>query len=200
MARISPVPASEAGLRTKLAYHFVRKGMADLAGRELEAALEPVQVFAHTPGLLNAYGKLEQATAKLDRLPERLSHLAQLKAATMINCEYCIDLGSQVARRAGFSDDELLDLPRYRDSQLFSELDKLVLDYVVAISRTPVEVTDELFAALRTHLDERQMVELTHQIAIENFRGRFNSAVGVGAAGFSEGMVCALPEPAAIPA
>lgn len=194
MARISAVPSSEAGFRTKLAYHFVRKGMADLAGRELEAALEPVQVFAHKPGLLNAYGKLEQATAKLHGLPERLNHLAQLKAATMVNCEYCIDLGSQVARRAGFSDDELLDLPRYRDSDLFSELDKLVLDYVVGMSRTPVDVPDKLFAALRTHLDEAQMVELTHLIAIENFRGRFNSGVGVGAAGFSEGMVCAMPE------
>ncbi|HEX5909246.1 MAG TPA: carboxymuconolactone decarboxylase family protein, partial [Thermoleophilaceae bacterium] len=156
----------------------------------------PIQVMAHRPGLLNAYGKLEQATAKLDRLPERLNHLAQLKAATLTSCEFCIDLGSQVARKAGLSDQELLALPDYRRSGLFSELDTLVLDYAVAASRTPVDVPDELFAALRTHLDEAQMVELTHLVALENYRGRFNMAVGIGAAGFSEGMVCAVPEPA----
>ena len=91
------------------------------------------------------------------------------------------------------SDDELLALSSYRDSALFSVLDKLVLDYTVGMCRTPVEVPDELFAALRQHLSDAQLVELTHLIALENLRGRFNLALGVGAAGFSEGMVCAVP-------
>jgi alkylhydroperoxidase family enzyme len=86
-----------------------------------------------------------------------------------------------------------LALPSYRTSALFSDLDKLVLDYAVGISRTPVEVSDALFAGLRKHFDEAQLVELTHLIALENLRGRFNLALGVGAAGFSEGMVCAVP-------
>jgi alkylhydroperoxidase family enzyme len=62
------------------------------------------------------------------------------------------------------------------------------------MSRTPVEVPDELFAQLRQHFDEAQMVELTHVIALENMRGRFNLALGISAAGFSEGMVCAVPD------
>jgi len=37
------------------------------------------------------------------------------------------------------------------------------------------------------------LVKLTHVIALENMRGRFNLALGIGAAGFSEGMVCAVP-------
>jgi len=61
------------------------------------------------------------------------------------------------------------------------------------MSRTPVEVTDELFAALREHFDDTQLVELTHVIALENLRGRFNLALGIGAAGFSAGAVCAVP-------
>jgi alkylhydroperoxidase family enzyme len=69
-----------------------------------------------------------------------------------------------------------------------------VLDYAVAISGTPVDVPDTLFAHLREHFDEAQLVELTYIIASENLRGRFNLALGVGAAGFSEGMVCAVPE------
>jgi len=62
------------------------------------------------------------------------------------------------------------------------------------MSRTPTTVSDELFAALREHFDERQMVELTNVIAIENMRARFNSAFDMTPAGFSEGMVCAVPE------
>jgi hypothetical protein len=58
------------------------------------------------------------------------------------------------------------------------------------MSRTPVEVPDELFARLRARFDEAQ---LAHVIALENLRGRFNLAFGIGAAGFSEGMVCAAP-------
>jgi hypothetical protein len=68
-----------------------------------------------------------------------------------------------------------------------------VLDYAVGMSRTPVEVPDALFDRLREHLDDAQIVELTHVIALENMRGRFNLSLGVGSAGFSEGMVCALP-------
>jgi 4-carboxymuconolactone decarboxylase len=148
------------------------------------------------PGLLRSYARLEQDTARLHRLDERLKMLAELKAATLTHCEYCIDLGSQIARHSGLSDEQLLALPAYLASGLFTELEKRVLDYAVGMSRTPVEVSDALVASLREHLDDAQLVELTHVIALENLRGRFNMALGVGAAGFSVGMVCAVPVPA----
>lgn len=72
-----------------------------------------------------------------------------MKAATLTQCEYCIDLGSQASRQRGLSDDELLALPSYRTSALFTEVEKLVLDYAVGMSSTPVDVPDELFEALR---------------------------------------------------
>jgi alkylhydroperoxidase family enzyme len=195
MARIKGVAARDGGLRVRLAYLFTRRSIARLAGRQPDRMLEPLQMYAYVPGLLNAYGKLEQATARLHRLDQRISDLAELKAATLVSCEYCIDLGSQVARRrSGLTDEQLLALPQYRDSDLFTEAEKLVMDYAVAMSRTPADVPDELFAGLREHFDETQMVELTHIIALENLRGRFNLAFGIGAAGFSEGMVCALPD------
>jgi AhpD family alkylhydroperoxidase len=155
--------------------------------------IEPIEMYAHVPVLLRGYAKLEQATGKLHRLSKRFRALAELKTATLTQCEYCIDLGSQVARRWGLSDEELLALPTYRASSLFTDVDKLVLDYASGMSRTPVEVSDALFAKLREHFDDAQIVELTHLIALENMRGRFNLALGIGAAGFSEGMVCAVP-------
>ena len=195
MARIERVSKSDAGLRVKLAYFFTRRQLARLTGRELEDIIEPLELYAHAPGLMFAYGKLEAASAQQDRVDWRLKVLAGLKAATLTHCEFCIDLGSQVARLSGLSDEQLLALPHYRETDLFTNLEKLVLDYATGMSRTPVEVSDALFARLREHFDEAQLVELTSAIALENMRGRFNLALGVGAAGFSEGLVCAVPVP-----
>jgi AhpD family alkylhydroperoxidase len=195
MARIEGVPTSDAGLRVKLAYFFTRRQLARLTGRKPERILEPLELYAHAPGLMFAYGKLEAAAAQQDRVHWRLKVLAGLKAATLTHCEFCIDLGSQVARLSGLSDEQLLALPRYRESTLFTDLEKLVLDYATGMSRTPVEIPEDLFSRLREHFDEAQLVELTSAIALENMRGRFNLALGVGAAGFSEGSVCAVPAP-----
>jgi AhpD family alkylhydroperoxidase len=171
-----------------------RRRTRQLAGTAPEGMIGPLEAYAHRTRLLLGYGALEDATARLRRVPERLKLLAELKAATMTSCEYCVDIGSQIARRAGLSDEHLLALPRYRESELFDEREKLVLDYAVGMSSTPVDVGDELFDALRREFDDAQLVELTNVIALENMRGRFNHALGFGAAGFSEGRVCAIPE------
>jgi alkylhydroperoxidase family enzyme len=92
---------------------------------------------------------------------------------------------------------QLRDLPVYRSSAAFSPLEKLVLDYAVEMTKTPVDVPDPLFAELRRQLDEAQLVELTAAIAWENYRARFDHALGIEAQGFSEGAYCPLPERAA---
>jgi AhpD family alkylhydroperoxidase len=197
MNRIDTTPGAPGGLFTALLLRLSRRKVRQLTGSEPEGMIGPLEAYARLPRLLVGYGMLEDATARLHHVPERLKLLAELKAATLTSCEYCIDIGSQIARRAGLSDAQLLALPRYRDSDEFDQLEKLVLDYAVGMSRTPVAVPDELFAELRRVFDARQLVELTNLIALENMRGRFNMALGFGAAGFSEGMVCAIPEPAA---
>jgi AhpD family alkylhydroperoxidase len=193
MARIKGVPPVQAGLYVTIAYHFTRRAIAKVTGRETERMIEPLEIYAHVPVLFKGYAKLEQATARLHHLDTRLHLLAELKAATLTHCGYCIDMGSAISRRSGLADEEILALPSYQTSPLFSELDKLILDYAVGMSRTPVDVPGELFDRLRQHLDDGQLVELTHRIALENMRGRFNLALGIGPAGFSDGMVCAVP-------
>ncbi len=89
---------------------------------------------------------------------------------------------------------QLRDLPVYRDSPAFSEVDKLLLDYATAMTRTPVDVPDEMFARLRERFSEMQLVELTAAIAWENYRARFDHAFGIEAQGFSAGAYCPLPE------
>ena len=76
----------------------------------------------------------------------------------------------------------------------FSELELLVLDYAEGMTSTPVAVSDELVERLRAHLDDEQLVELTAVIALENYRARFNWALGIAGQGFAEGGACAVPE------
>jgi alkylhydroperoxidase family enzyme len=201
MARIQGVPKEQAGPIVKLVYRFVRKGMKKMTGREAAhgSGIEPVEIWAEQPKMMSGMGKFQQAVRKGNTVDERLKYLVELKGAQMIGCEYCVDLGSQVCRNSGFSDDELLALPRYRQSDLFTEREKLALDYTVGVMRTPVEVTDDLFARMKEHFTDEQLVEITALLTVVNL-DRFNAAFGVGSAGFSEGMVCVPPDrPAARP-
>jgi AhpD family alkylhydroperoxidase len=126
---------------------------------------------------------------------ERLKNLAEMKAALMAGCEFCIDIGTFLSYRTGITERQLRELPSYRDSDAFSELEKLVIEYAEGMTRTPVRVSDELFARLREHFSEKQLVELTSVIALENYRARFNWAFGIGSQGFTkEGDFCPLPE------
>lgn len=88
-------------------------------------------------------------------------------------------------------------LGEYWKSALFSETEKLVLEYADAMTQTPVEVPDALFAKLRGKFTDAQLVELTATLAWENYRARFDHAFGVEAEGFTKGSYCAMPVRAA---
>ncbi len=89
---------------------------------------------------------------------------------------------------------QLHDLAVYKQSPAFSPLEKLVVEYAGEMTKTPVEVSDELFDALRQHFSPAQLVELTAAVAWENYRARFDHALGIEAQGFSAGAFCVLPE------
>src|ERR1700741_395108 len=194
MPRLKGVSDRDAGLGAKISFFFTKRKLAQMTGLETVGMLEPLRMYAHIPRLLNAYGRLEQAESKLAILSPRHRALAELKSATTVRCEHCIDLGSHIAREWGLTDEELLGMADYRKAPCFSPLDKLTLEYATAISRTPVEVSDQLFDALRAHFNTAQLVGLTHIITLGNLRARFNIALGIGSSGFSAGRVCALPE------
>jgi AhpD family alkylhydroperoxidase len=195
MARIQGVPQGQAGPMVKLIYWFMRRGMKKLTGREpaYGSGIEPVEIWAHRPKMMSGMGKFQQAVRKGNAVEERLKNLVELKGAQMIGCEFCVDLGSQICRNSGLTDQELLALPRYRRSELFTERERLALDYTVGVMRTPVDVTDELFSRVKEHFSDEQLVEITALLTVVNL-DRFNAAFGVGSAGFSEGMVCVLPD------
>jgi alkylhydroperoxidase family enzyme len=85
-------------------------------------------------------------------------------------------------------DAKLADLGGWRQSRAFSELERVALEYAERMTYTGQKVDDDLFRRLREHFSEPQIVELTAAIALENFRSKFNPALGIESQGF-----CVLP-------
>lgn len=188
MTRIEPLPARRRGLFARIARWFSR----------LRLGVEPLPLDAYeqsTP-VLAAVAAYELVSERATRLSPTLRALVDLYTASLVGCPFCLDVGSSLARAQGVTEQQLRELPRHRESEAFDDLERLALAYTEAVTRTPVNVPDELFSALRARLGDAAMVELTAVIAWENYRARMNHALGFPAQGFSDGAVCALPAPA----
>ena len=186
MSRVQALPSSQADLLVRAAYAYTR--------RQYGKVVTPLGVSAHHKPTMIGMAAFEVALERGNGVPDRLKVLGELKAALMAGCDFCMDIGSWIARGHGITEEELRAFAEYRDSELFSELDRLVIDYAAGVSSTPVDVSDELFAQLRRHLDDAQLVELTSAIAWENWRARFNWSLGIESQDFSEGSYCVRPE------
>ena len=187
-ARLRAAPPGPGGWRLRpaprrnpvawLAYAVSRRRYGHVIG--------PLAVTAHNPVLLAGYSTFELALERANRVDRRLKELGALRAATMTGCPFCVDFGSAHLRELGLTPRQLREITSWRQSDAFSQDERLVLEYAEAMTATPVEVGDELFDRLRARFDEAALVELTAAIAIENYRGRFNHAVGLGSEGFCE--------------
>ncbi len=92
------------------------------------------------------------------------------------------------------TEEQLRDLARFEESGAFSTTETLALRLTIALTKTPANVNDQLFEALRANFSEPQLVELATAIAWENYRARFNRTFEIQAEGFSQGAFCPLPE------
>ena len=146
--------------------------------------------FHHKPVLKAVFG-FEGKVAKWKELDPHLKSYAQLAAAAMIGCSWCMDFGYYLSHTEGLDEAKVREVPRWRESDVFSDLEREVLDYTEAMTATPPTVTDEMVEHLRARLGNPAMVELTQMVALENMRSRFNSAAGLQSQGYSD--VCELP-------
>ena len=148
-------------------------------------------VLWHHRPVLKAVLGFEQKVAKWDRLDPTLKSYAQLASAGVIGCSWCLDFGYFLAHDEGLDLARVSEVPRWRDSEVFTPLEREVLEYAEAMSVTPPLVTDDMVARLVEQLGAEAVVELTQVVALENMRSRFNSAAGLQSQGYSD--VCELP-------
>jgi AhpD family alkylhydroperoxidase len=148
-------------------------------------------VYFHNKDVLKAVLSFEGKVSKWDALDPNLKSFAQLASAAVIGCSWCLDFGYFMAHNDGLELTKVREVPRWRESDVFTPLERDVLEYAEAMSTTPLTVTDELVANLIDQLGAAAVVELTQMIALENMRSRFNSAAGLQSQGYSD--VCELP-------
>jgi AhpD family alkylhydroperoxidase len=186
MARIPGVPASEAGVLTRLVYRVAKRMYGQLP--------EPAAIQAHHRGILFNTLIFEMGNQRVLRaLDPALRDLALHRVATEIGCSWCVDFGAMLSLRAGLNPERLKELHRYQESAAFTGTEKLAIAYADAMTAQPMQVTDQLVEDLRARLGERALVELTYAIALENHRSRFNHALGITAQGFTSGDACEVP-------
>ncbi|HYN65495.1 MAG TPA: carboxymuconolactone decarboxylase family protein [Ornithinibacter sp.] len=148
-------------------------------------------VVWHHRKVMNAVLGFERKVARWDALDPHLASLAQMASAAVIGCSWCLDFGYFLAHDEGLDEAKVREVPRWRESDVFTPLERDVLEYAEAMSVTPPTVDDALSHRLQEALGVKAVVELTQLVALENMRSRFNSAAGLEAQGFSQ--VCELP-------
>ena len=148
-------------------------------------------VYWHHRKVLKAVLGFEQKVAKWDRLDEDLKSYAQLASAGVIGCSWCLDFGYFHAHNEGLDEAKASEVPRWRESTVFSSLERDVMEYAEAMSETPPRVTDEMFAGLLEQLGAPAMIELTTLVGFANMTTRGNTAMGIESQGFSK--ACKLP-------
>ncbi|MEV0331752.1 carboxymuconolactone decarboxylase family protein [Nocardia sp. NPDC050717] len=171
------------------------RGYATVIGQARRHRGDLVGWLGRRPQIAAATVTYETALLFSNRLDPRLKELAELKTAGLVACQFCLDIASALAHTSGLTREQLVDLPRYRTSDAYTELERLVIAFAEAMTATPAVDLDELRASLLTHLTKAQLTELAAAIAWENQRARLNQGLGVRPTGMSDGLVCAMPEP-----
>jgi alkylhydroperoxidase family enzyme len=183
MVRISLDPPRT--LSYQLAARFSR--------RRYGAVLDPVAAVGHNTQVGLAYGLFELQVERWRKLDHGLKDLAVMATAAAIGCSWCMDFGYwESVMKHDVPAEKIRAVPRWReDSGVFTDLERLVLEYAEAMTDTPPSVTDEMVERLSGHLSQAQLVELTAIVAVENLRSRINAALGLTAQGFKDR--CEIP-------
>ena len=140
---------------------------------------DQVAVFAHCPpALTHLMGMLLDLREK-SAIGRRHLELAIVVVSKLNECHYCVAHHKPMLIVEGLSAagaDAVLD---YATHPEFDEVDRLVVEYTIAVTNNPQRIRDALFERLRRHFSEAQIVELTMRIALCGFFNRFNDALQI---------------------
>ena len=154
-------------------------------GKALDASL----LWARSPklflGVAVLYGMIDRKSSPID---PALRSLVTVCVSQINWCSFCVDLNSSTLLKRGASLEKVTNLTNWRESNLFDDRERAALDYAEAITHSDMQVEDHHFAALRRHLSDDAIIELTALIAFQNLSSKFNAALAVPPQGF-----CPLP-------
>ena len=190
MARTPRIPAREvtgpAGALTKA-----------IARRKLGRVPRSLGVmWQHRPVLMATAG-LGRKAASWTACDQELKTFAHMAVAAHVGCSACLDFGYYEAAHRGLDLRKASEVPRWREADVFTPLERDVMAYAEAVSDTPPSVTDAQSAHLLDRLGPAGLIELTAWIGFANLTARTNTALGIESEGLSDS--CALPLAAVAP-
>ena len=156
-----------------------------LQRRKYGRELEPAQLWGRTPRAFLAmsamYGALDRGSSPL--VPA-LRSLVQVRVSQVNGCPFCVDINSASGLKRGVTPEQFAALAQFRDSPLFSETQKVALEYAEVMTDSRMHTDAALIARLRRWFADDAIIELTALIAFQNLSSKFNAALGVPAQGF----------------
>lgn len=132
------------------------------------------------------YGALNRKRSPLNGA---LRSMVTVRVSQINHCEFCVDINGATLQKRGASEDKILALRIWRESDMFAANERAALDYTEQVTRTGGRITDDLMVILRLHYDDDAIVELTGLIAFQNLSSKFNAALDIPPQGF-----CQMPD------
>jgi alkylhydroperoxidase family enzyme len=166
-------------------------GLSESMTEQFGVVPEPLEATWHNPKVSQDSLQFGGKVGEWDAADESLKSFAHMAVASQVGCSWCLDLGYFEAQNQNLDMAKASQVPRWRESDVFTPLERDVLEYAEAMTNTPPTVTDELSARLLDRLGSAALVELTAYIAFANLATRSNVALGVESQGLSA--VCAIP-------
>ena len=165
--------------------------LSDNMIKHFGAVPEPVEVTWHNPAVAQAALQFGVQVGAWDAADESLKTFAHMAVAAQVGCSWCLDINYFQALNQNLDLAKASQVPRWRESEVFTPLEREVLEYAEAMTSTPTTVTDELYARLLGRLGLAAMVELTVFIGLANMASRVNTAGGITSQGYSA--ACEIP-------
>jgi alkylhydroperoxidase family enzyme len=162
--------------------------------QQLGSMPEPIEVDYNNPPVARAnreYAAKLSTLAAVDAVDASLKTFAHMAVAAQVGCSWCLDVNYFLALNQQLDPAKASQVPVWRESGVFTPLERDVLAYAEAMTSTPTAVTDELYARLLGQLGPAAMVELTVFVGFANLAGRVNTAHGISSQGYSE--ACEVP-------
>jgi alkylhydroperoxidase family enzyme len=184
-ARIEPAPIT--GVFGVIVKRFSKRLLGEVP--------EPVGVYFHNRPVLRAFLAVSGKAQKWSACDEDLKSFAHMAVAAQVGCSWCLDFGYFHAHNEGLDERKASQVPVWRTSEVFTQLERDVMEYAEAMTATPPTVTDDQFAGLLHQLGEPAMVELTTYVALANLYARSNVAMGIESQGFSSACELRLARP-----
>lgn len=167
-------------------------GLLKLAMRRMLGDVpDSVGVMWHNPRVFKDLMGFGRKAEKWDLVEPNLATFTTMATASFVGCSACLDLHYFLSHNKGLDEAKAREVPRWRESELFTPTERRAMEYAEAMSQTPPAATDEMVAALLDDLGAPALLELTARIGMMNSMARSNIALGIRSPEYSA--TCGLP-------